>query len=252
MSDTPATGDSALMRRLGGQFEELTHLLSQSHSGTLDPDRIVHVAGQAVAHSEDCALTLIEARRRPRTISSAGEISPRVDELQYEAGEGPCLEASETADFVHVDDLAHEPRWPGFADRCVRDTGVRSMFSVRLPLSGSDTAALNFYARSPGAFDDLDIGVGAIFAPFAALAVQAALHQQQTTNLETALQSSRQIGTAIGILMARELMTADQAFAQLTSASQHLNRKLRDIADEVATTGELPTAADRSRRRDAR
>ncbi|MGY5884237.1 ANTAR domain-containing protein [Modestobacter lacusdianchii] len=52
--------------------------------------------------------------------------------------------------------------------------------------------------------------------------------------------------------MARELMTADQAFTQLTTASQHLNRKLRDIADEVGATGELPAAPERPRRRDAR
>jgi hypothetical protein len=40
--------------------------------------------------------------------------------------------------------------------------------------------------------------------------------------------------------MARRLVTYEQAFAQLATASQHLNVKLRDIAAEVAETGELP------------
>lgn len=47
-------------------------------------------------------------------------------------------------------------------------------------------------------------------------------------------------GVAVGILMARHLVTYDEAFAQLVTASQHLNRKLRDIALEVVDTGELP------------
>ena len=148
---------------------------------------MVWVAEQAVAHSEDCALTVIEARRRPWTISAAADSSPRVDELQYQAGKGPCLSASKSADFVRVDDLAHDQRWPGFAARCVQVTGVRSMLGVRVPLNGADTAALNFYSRTPAAFDDLDIGVGAILAPFAALALQTVLHRQQTVNLEAAL-----------------------------------------------------------------
>ena len=58
--------------------------------------------------------------------------------------------------------------------------------------------------------------------------------------MERALESSREIGTAIGILMARELCTADQAFDLLRVASQHTHRKLRDIAAHVKETGALP------------
>lgn len=63
---------------------------------------------------------------------------------------------------------------------------------------------------------------------------------RRADNLEVALKSSRQIGTAMGILMARRLVTSEQAFELLNRASQHLNRKLRDIAEEVELTGTLP------------
>ena len=62
----------------------------------------------------------------------------------------------------------------------------------------------------------------------------------KAANLEVALDSSRQIGAAMGILMGRKLMTQEQAFLALRAASQHLHRKLRDIADDVLRTGELP------------
>ena len=72
------------------------------------------------------------------------------------------------------------------------------------------------------------------------IALQTARYRKRAANLEIALESNRRIGSAIGILMARELLTAEQAFARLREASQRLHRKLRDIADEVVRTGQLP------------
>jgi signal transduction histidine kinase/DNA-binding response OmpR family regulator/PAS domain-containing protein len=64
--------------------------------------------------------------------------------------------------------------------------------------------------------------------------------EDKAANLERALSSNRQIGTAMGILMARLKLTDEQAFDLLRKTSQNRHRKLRDIADEVAMTGELP------------
>jgi hypothetical protein len=54
-----------------------------------------------------------------------------------------------------------------------------------------------------------------------------------------ALESSRRIGQALGILMATYKLTDEQAFDLLRGASQHTHHKLRDIAEEVCTTGTL-------------
>lgn len=90
------------------------------------------------------------------------------------------------------------------------------------------------------AFGDLDVAIASMFVPFAGLAVEHSLRNLDAANFKVALSRSRQIGTAVGILMARNLVTAEEAFEQLRSASQHLNRKLRDLAAEVQQTGELP------------
>lgn len=227
---------------LGAHLRELSGLLS-GRSGPPDPERLVSFAARAVQHGEHCGLTLTRGSSRPVTLAGSGEVVRQVDALQYDAGEGPCLDAVEGHDLVRVDDLAGDETWPKFARRCVGEAGIRSMFSVRLFLSSDDRAALNFYATEPGAFDDLDVGTGAVLAPFAELAVQSMLHEHEVGHLRTALQGSRQIGTAVGILMARELVTSEQAFAQLVASSQNLNRKLRDIAVEVEETGSLPEPA---------
>ncbi|HEX8305589.1 MAG TPA: ATP-binding protein [Jatrophihabitans sp.] len=64
--------------------------------------------------------------------------------------------------------------------------------------------------------------------------------EDKAANLERALSSNRQIGTAMGILMARLKLTDEQAFDMLRKVSQNKHRKLRDIAEEVAMTGEIP------------
>lgn len=70
--------------------------------------------------------------------------------------------------------------------------------------------------------------------------------QNAVANLLDAVASNRQIGAAVGILMANHRLTEEQAFGRLRMASQHTHRKLRDIAAEVTETGKLdlpPTSA---------
>jgi hypothetical protein len=114
------------------------------------------------------------------------------------------------------------------------------MFGVRVFLGGTDRGALNFYAPQPGAFTDLDLGIGAVLSTMASLALQNAIERRKADNLEVALDSSRQIGMAIGILMSSRLLTADRAFDELRRVSQHMHRKIRDVAAEVMETGALP------------
>ena len=66
----------------------------------------------------------------------------------------------------------------------------------------------------------------------------------QVENLNRALQTSRRIGAAIGILMASSKLTEEAAFELLTHVSQRTHRKLRDVADAVVLTGRLPTTSE--------
>ena len=64
--------------------------------------------------------------------------------------------------------------------------------------------------------------------------------KRRAANLLAALGTREMIGQAQGILMERERITACQAFDILRRASQHLNRKLREIAQDLVETGETP------------
>jgi GAF domain-containing protein len=240
MTQAPGGSGEELRGQLAGQLSDLTAAMIMIRAEPLHPDRVVRFAAQAVAGSEDASLTIIRGGERPQTLAGTSELPYRVDAIQYDTGQGPCLEALTGHDIARADDLATDPQWPRFAVRAVADTGVRSMFGVRLLLDGTQRGALNFYASRPAVFTDLDLALGAIFATHASLALLNATHQANAEHLQLALDSNRQIGIAIGILTARQLCTPDQAFDQLRAASQHLHRKLHDIAEHVTLTGELP------------
>lgn len=240
MGATPNYPDDAT-GALADEFARLGRFLANEPDSRLPPDRVVRVAARAIPHADACAITLTPSSGRPRTMAATGELPRVVDAIQYATGEGPCLDALEQDDFEMVDDLRTDVRWPAFAKRCTAETPIRSMLSIRLTLDSKDRAAMNLYGMEPAQFADLDLGVASMLAPFVALSVQSTLHEQRVANLEVALETSRQIGTAMGILMARQLVTSEQAFELLRDASQHLNRKLRDVAAEVTETGTLPS-----------
>lgn len=232
--------DPTELAALGAQFAEIAAAMKGTRGEGADPEQLVRATVALVPHAEHCGVTLIRGTRRPQSLAASGELTQKVDDLQHDCGEGPCLDASLGDDYQLVEDLVVDERWPRFAARCVEQTGVRSILAVRLLLSGEDRAALNLYASKPSAFDQMDLAVASILGPFAGLSVERAIHESDVATYQTALTTSRQIGRAVGILMAQHLIPSDTAFKMLKQASQQMNRKLRDVAAQVEETGLLP------------
>ena len=83
-------------------------------------------------------------------------------------------------------------------------------------------------------------------ATLESLTAELAAARQEIAELRIAVVTNRNIGAAIGILMARHSLTQQQAFDAMREQSQHSHRKLRDVAEEVLFTGRLaggPTPA---------
>jgi hypothetical protein len=164
------------------------------------------------------------------------------DALQHATGEGPCLDAIAHRSVFYAEDLVGELRWPNFSPQAV-DVGIRSVLA--LPLSGDVTfGAVNLYAALPIAFGVIDRAKASILASLANFALTVAHshedEERRALNFQAALSSRQIIGEALGILMERERITAEQAFDVLRRASQHLNIKLREVAQELVDTGVDP------------
>ena len=201
---------------------------------------MVEFAVRGIPGAEHASITVVEGTRPPRTPAATDALPYKWDQLQYEHEEGPCLEVIAANGFEVASDLSTEDRWPRFARAMVEQTPARSMLSFRLFVTEENRASLNLYATRPGAFTDESAAAGSMFAAYASMALLAAARHEKAAHMTRALDSNREIGVAMGILMANGKLTAQQAFEQLRTASQNFNRKLRDVAADVALTGMLP------------
>ncbi|HEX3825580.1 MAG TPA: GAF and ANTAR domain-containing protein [Mycobacteriales bacterium] len=171
--------------------------------------------------------------RRPATAASTSEFAVRVDNCQYEFGDGPCLEALRLGKTVIVADQAADSRWPEYAD-CAVAAGVGSSVSVPLMVEAHHIAAPNIYGDRPGAFGQQAVEAAEALAVYAAVVLaNADLYFTATSRAEqmnAAMESRAVIEQAKGVLMGARRCTAEEAFAILVKLSQQSGRKLRDVA----------------------
>jgi GAF domain-containing protein len=225
-------------------YGQLMNLLVESPDLDAFLDSMVRLTAETITPAAACGITVCRDGQ-PFTAAATTALAGKVDEIQYGADEGPCLDALRHGTVVQVDDLTQDRRWAGYRPHAVAQ-GVVSSLSLPLIVDGETVAAMNLYATRPAAFDGPQRERAEAFAAQCtnALAVtlrhasQAKVHQQ----LIEAMNSRSIIDQAIGILMAQQRCTASDAFDLLRQASQHRNRKLRDIAADIITkvTGEAP------------
>ncbi|SHN84122.1 GAF domain-containing protein [Geodermatophilus obscurus] len=210
---------------------------------------LVSLAARQVVSAEACGLTLSRDAAGV-TVASSGPLAQRADERQYEVDTGPCLEAMRTGTVVRVTDMATEERWTPYPARAA-ELGVRSSLSLPLVVEGRSSGALNLYATEPGVFTAADEAAAARWAEQITGALTVALRLadsiERADALVGGLDTRATIGRAVGLLMAQERCTADQAFDLLRIASQRRNVKLRDVAAGVVSAFE-EDLADRCER----
>jgi GAF domain-containing protein len=200
---------------------------------------ITALAARGIPGADSTSITLIRGERA-FTAAHHGEMALAADELQYERGYGPCLDAGRGNVVLRIDDMRTEHRWPDYVSH-VLDTGVRSSLSVPLPYQGASIGALNIYSTRPEAFatpESLEAGLQ-VAEGIAVAVVNAEAHAQvrdQARNMRVAMDSRAVIEQAKGVLMAQRHVDADQAFDILREASQRYNRKLRDIAEGIVAS----------------
>ena len=157
MPDLTALHQSLAGVVLGGR--DLTEVLTE----------ITGIARRAIPGAEASSITLIR-KEKAFTAAFDGQLAVDADELQYQRGYGPCLDAGRAGQVFLVEDMRREQRWPDYAQHATAH-GVGSSLSVPLPFQGVTIGALNIYAAAPGAFGQTDIAVGQEIAAWVALAV---------------------------------------------------------------------------------
>lgn len=237
LSSAPDSDAAAAL--LAGEFRSLAEHLAESKNTQEALQRLVNLAPEVIEGCDWAGITQYSKRHGYVTAAASSATTLMVDQLQYSVREGPCVSAVEADGLYSIPDLTTDSRWPRFSALTAARSPVRSALSLTIS-PATPRAALNLYGPHPSALQDEDLDLSILFATHAQTLLRYVRATRQIANLERALTSSRIIGTAIGILMYAHKITADEAFQRLVDSSQHLNRKLADIAETVARTGELP------------
>ncbi|WP_020658949.1 ANTAR domain-containing protein [Amycolatopsis benzoatilytica] len=240
-SDDWARSEVILAGPLAKRFGALSAVLLDADSLYEAMERVVSAALRIVPEADLASITLRSADGGFHTPVATDEAAEELDRIQYQTGEGPCVEAArhERPGHALANDLAKSEAFPEFGLRAGR-LGFGSLLAATLlPDRKSDLqpGAINLYSRRTDAFDGRAVDAALVLASHASLALAGSAGHTaaalKAVHLQRAIDSRDLIGQAKGILMHRRGISADAAFDILRRTSQDLNVKLVELAQTL-------------------
>ncbi len=207
--------------------------------GEYELDEVLATLGEDVARTLDCAgagVMLGDRQGDLRFVSTSDPVLDRLEKLQIEGDEGPCLLAFRTGEHVVAGDLSEDSRFPHFGPRAVEE-GMQAVYSFPMHLQGETIGALNLYADHPGELTEDQLALGRTFADVATIYVVHARdvedHEELTAGLQKALDTRIVVEQAKGFLVARNRIEPRAAFDLLRRYARSHSSKVRDVALDV-------------------
>jgi hypothetical protein len=183
----------------------------------------------------DHASLMLRKNGKAVTVAASDEIAHRVDLMEQSLDEGPCLDAmdEDEPDQHMCPDLTTGSNWPRLAARILAETEVKGMAGFRIRQDGQKVGALNIFSDTAGALNEHSLEQAIMLTAFASVALAALERGEEASTLRRGLESNREIGKAIGLLMAMHDIDDDQAFQMLAKVSQEMNVKVAEVASRV-------------------
>jgi hypothetical protein len=218
---------------IAGVFQSLAAMVYATDDFTAVYQAVVDAAPRLVAGCDHASLMLRHGEDSFVTAAASDDVAELIDTYERELGEGPCLDAIVDDSVFHDSDLLDGSPWPRLSARVLETTPVRGMAGFRLLVGDRKTGALNLFCDRPGGLDTASVDQGIVLASFVTVALVAAHERQAADTLRAGLASNREIGKAVGLLMAFHKITDVEAFSMLRKASQDMNIKLAEVARQV-------------------
>lgn len=96
-----------------------------------------------------------------------GPRAASLDERQYDAGYGPCMDAAVAGNTIEVDHSRSDTPYPGFSEAALR-AGIYHSVSVGLPVAQRVIGGINIYGTDQLPFDTAVTELAETFAGYAA------------------------------------------------------------------------------------
>lgn len=227
------------LNELAGVTGRVRGRLLTAETATRAVQLLAEVAADAVPAAFGGGATLI-SDGQPTSTGSTSSVVERIDAVQYETRQGPCLTSWASSAVVRVDDTRTELRWPKWA-AAAAEAQVLSSISVPLINGRAAIGAMKVYSPMAGAFgEDTTRLLTRLSAAAAAL-----LGHIQTT--DTPLQINAQLAEVLrvrdvtnmakGILMASRQISEDEAQVWLLDSAREQGRPVADVTRRLVDSG---------------
>ncbi len=221
---------------IGERRLELIALLVEG-GNAVDTRRICDVCTE-VTGATGAGIMLMSGEVPRGPVCSTDGVSARIEQLQYDLGEGPCVDAYQQDRPVLEPDLAEPvtPRWLAFTGPAV-DAGARAVFGFPLQVGAVRLGALNLYSDHAGPLSDAQHADALVMADIAAqslLLLQAdAPPGEVAAELEASANFQYVVHQATGMVAAQLEVPVGQALIRLRAHAFGNDRSLTDVAQDV-------------------
>lgn len=197
------------------------------------------------------AVSVFGGSMQETTLAVTDALSAKLDQLQFDLGEGPRWEALISRRPVAVPRVAGtaHPGWPVFAE-ALAETEVQALFVYPLTLGAIDIGVVELYSTEPGGFSHSEHSAALSLAEKTAwsllgriLTLGADSHAELAQ--ETSPLSRREIHQATGMVLAQAGVSATDALLLLRGHAFSHGQPLHQTAsDVVARKLDLTPAAE--------
>ncbi|MEV7607134.1 GAF and ANTAR domain-containing protein [Paenarthrobacter sp. NPDC089322] len=225
-----------LADELAAVFARATNMLLSEETVSNALNLITEAAVLAVDDASGAGVSLMDPDGSRSSTASTNSLVAQADSLQYELGQGPCLTAWASGEPVNVEDVRADSRWPEWGV-AASDLGLRSCVSV--PLLSGDLAfgAIKIYWDRPRFASPRLIRLVEMLAAQASIFLLNIQSREKVAmlsdQLKIALSQRDIVGTAKGIVMARQGLSEGEAILYLITRSNNEGRPLGAIAQDV-------------------
>ncbi len=217
-------------------FAHLHGMLLPVQDATTAVSRLARAVQQMIPSAAGAGVSLFDEHGVPVSTAATNTLVEAADGLQYELGQGPCLSAWATGELQLVEDTTTDTRWAGW-QTAAAEAGIRSVLSIPMVYRGHSRGAMKVYATTAGAFGDTEQQLLGLLAEAAATLLEVAqtvdAPVRLSASLKAAMHSREVIGFAVGVLMAREHLSAEAGRSLLLERARAQGRSVAEVAAEV-------------------
>ncbi|THJ68798.1 GAF domain-containing protein [Arthrobacter echini] len=182
------------------------------------------------------ALSAFTGSERETTLCASDALAARLDELQFDLGEGPRWEAVVTRSPVLLPDvrsMTHE-KWPVFGT-ALAGTAAQALFVFPLAVGAVDIGVVELYRTTPGDLTESERASARVLADRAAWSLlRQLLVPDSGEDAGIGLSASRrEIHQATGMVLAQIGGTAAEALLLLRAHAFANGQTVRETSDEV-------------------